>query len=287
MLLFFSNPCKSFYQNTLNATFYKAKEEEKEEESFEINSLTSYQIAEEIINRTEGIKSFTEEYRYFLSQGKLPIGIMGEKKFQKIYQEVKKYLKTLEIYKKKEMVIIDCDFENYHLKGNTFYFDQTIFLYHQFAKFKNKYFLYAWLPILFLQAQERKKIFVSRIVSKDKEYLLNLKGGEENHLLKLINLFLEGKNQLTPFFTEASYLYTYEKEYKKKSHHEAIKKVTNEFDNQNKLNKESLHFQKNKNLRQDPYINLAYKDQELFNSSFETIADLVYQPIIQSSSKIK
>ncbi len=281
MLLFFSNPCKFFYKNTLNTTLYKPREEEKEEEPFEINFLTTYQIAEEMINRTEGIKSFKEEYRYFLSQGKLPIGIMGEKKFQKIYQEVKKYLKTLEIYKKKETVIIDCDFENYHLKGNTFYFDQTIFLYHQFAKFKKKYFLYAWLPVLFLQAQERKKIFVSRIVSKDKECFLNLKGGEENHLLKLIDLFLEGKNKPIPFFTEASYLYAHEKQGKKKNHYEVIKKVKSKFDNQNKFNKES------KNLRQDPYINLAYKDQELFSSSFETIADLVYQPIIQSSSKIK
>lgn len=285
---FFGNPTKYLLNKRLGIKFPEEDTPLEDSETFEINKLDKYLIAQDLLrHRMEG-KNTGELFSLIKASGRLPHGNIGESVVEEINEEIDVFIQKIRPYISKiplEPLTIDLTISGFKITGqiNSIYQDRLI--QYRYAKVRPKDRLKIWIYHLIMNSIKDKKYpCISMLAGLSPnssnpqwealEYEPVEKG--EEILGKLLEKYWEGLRYPLHFFPKSSWTYTLNLLEKNKPQEYAINMASKEWLGGNRIRGES----------EDPYYRLCFATSTPIDSEFEQISKDVFDTLLMHQKKI-
>lgn len=205
LFAFYRHPQQYFLQKQFGLRLSGIAEDVEEREPFTLNPLDSYSINQQWIE--DNLNDTPFSLQKLQAQGRWLSGIDGQLTFnqqQQLINEFSDLIRQQELGKNKENQAIDIILGDYRLIGNLGHVYENGSLFYRYAKLKGKDFMQAWLHHLIINHTKPQK---THLLSKDESLLFTLETDKQNALTALINIYIEGQQQPSAFFTESTFAY--------------------------------------------------------------------------------
>jgi exodeoxyribonuclease V gamma subunit len=285
---FFGNPAKYLLNKRLGIKFLEEDSPLEGSETFEINKLNKYLIAQDMLrHRIEG-KDKGGFFHLIRASGRLPHGKIGESVFEEMNEEIDVFLKKILPYTSKtplEPLKIDLTISGFKITGqiNSIYQDRLI--QYRYGRVRPKDRLRIWIYHLIISSIKDKKYpCISMLAGLSPnssnaewealEYEPVEKG--EEIIGKLLEKYWEGLRRPIHFFPKSSWTYAFNLLGKNKPQDYAMNMASREWLGGNRIRGES----------EDPYCRLCFAISNPIDSEFEQISKDVFDVLLMHQKKI-
>lgn len=262
LVRFFENPSRYLLQQRLGLFFGETEVISEEREPFELKGLDGYKLGVELLQRTLNKKEISAYKPIARARGWLPDGWPGERAFREKSGEVSEFSAAVGDLMESpllEPVEVGLDLDEFRVTGilDSLYRDYQLFF--RFGSLRPKDLIKLWIYHLALQTiPEPDHTFESRLETKGDQnrpvpYLIEKLDGAEPILHDLLEIYWKGVRTRIPFFPNASYKYAREIVTRGKTHQAALSKARRGWHDP---------WRPYASDREDPYINMLYKDEE-------------------------
>ncbi len=179
--------------------------EVEEREPFELSTLDSYIIQQQWVADQLADQSFS--LQKLQARGEWPVGAVGELIFQQQQKQINEFatlVQQQQLGDKIQDQAIDINLGYYRLVGSLGYLYQHGGMIYRYAKLKGKDFIQAWLHHLLINLVHPQD---TCLISSDQMLVFSQTQAEKSKLEKLLDIYLQGRQQPNAFFTEASFAY--------------------------------------------------------------------------------
>ncbi|MEP4891847.1 MAG: exodeoxyribonuclease V subunit gamma [Aliiglaciecola sp.] len=268
---FFQNPPKYFFRQRWRTTLSLYFNELVDEEPFEIDSLTRFQLnaslLEAMLKLEMDEEAFQKQfYEDYLAQGKLPTGAAGPLSFQQIWQaseNLRNQLIDNVKAKKASLVEVDLLLSNGAIQGWLKQVYGTDLVLYRAGKIRGKDVIELWLKWLCYCASSERNSGVARYLNMEKPFELSVVPQVQalELLSTLLSVYTEGLNKPPMFFANSA---------KKWVETQDIDKTLTEFNGSNFNTGEG----------QETNIHRVCPDLSLNFSEFKHLSEMIFAPIL-------
>ncbi|GAB2683501.1 exodeoxyribonuclease V subunit gamma [Aliiglaciecola aliphaticivorans] len=214
LIAFFQNPPKYFFRQRWRTNLSLYFNELVDEEPFEIDSLTRFQLNESMLEAM--LKHDMDEaafkqqfYEDYLAQGKLPTGTAAPLSFQQVWQAsetLRSQLIDNVKAKKASLVEVDLVLANGTIQGWLKQIYSTDLVLYRGAKMRGKDIIELWLKWLCYCASSERNSGVARYLSIEKPFELSIVPQKQALALltSLLTIYREGLNKPPMFFANSA-----------------------------------------------------------------------------------
>ncbi len=209
LLRFFLNPQKWFVRNRLSIHLEHGDEVIPDHEPFSLSSLDSYLTHEKILNACREGKKSSEVLRKLQLSGRFMLGSHGQLQLEKQWHKLADFVELIE-EKKLGQPLPDVDIKiqlgEYQLVGELAGLYEGGMLLARYADLKGKDLLKAWLCRLILTFSSSEEIPLY-LLARDVEFCFGEPENAEQSLIQLLEIYLQGWEQPSPFWIEPAFAY--------------------------------------------------------------------------------
>ncbi len=277
LLRFFENPSRWFLEKVLGITLYREEGPILDEEPFVVAGLDRYRVEMEIFQALLVGADPKATYERLRARGELPQEKAGWVSFWEIFRSTKEMWDKMrkEQGSAGQPVEVDLDLGGIRLRGWIPKVSEKGYLQGRPADIKGKDRISLGIRHLALcAAQPPGKALESVHVGKDEIFKLGKVENPQKHLNRLLDLWREGHERPLPFFPTTSWEWASETS-KGKNPDQFRASCAKTFKDDYKQKGEGF----------DAYVSMAFRGKEPLDADFSRIACLVYDPILQASSK--
>jgi exodeoxyribonuclease V gamma subunit len=205
LFAFYRHPQKYFFQRQMGVRFNGIASEADEHEPFAIEGIEAYQIYQQWIADQLTASSYSVDR--LQAQGRWLSGALGTLEFERHQKPISTFVECI---KEKQLgdtqvdCTIDLQISQYRLLGKLGNLHAHGSLFYRYAKLKGKDFILAWLHHLLMNQIQERTTF---LLSKDIDLQFPSSFAPQDILLKLIDLYIEGRANPNLFFVEPAFAY--------------------------------------------------------------------------------
>ncbi|MGD8427014.1 MAG: exodeoxyribonuclease V subunit gamma, partial [Balneolaceae bacterium] len=232
---FFQHPAKFLFQKRLGIYMGQDNVITEDREPFELDSLDSYKVGQELLNRYLKNKPL-DSYRQILKKrDMIPEGWVGEQAYRVKAQEVREFGRAISQQLDQQPLEdreIDFDINGFRIVGKLANIFETARIKYRFGSMRPKDMIETWIEHLIFQLVRPGQGGYSRyfIWNKDKSQLgeqcLSPLDNVEPVLERLLGLYWKGLKKNTYFFPETSFEFAHEVCYRHKDPEYGFKKAS-------------------------------------------------------------
>ncbi|GAA6186335.1 exodeoxyribonuclease V subunit gamma [Aliiglaciecola sp. NS0011-25] len=214
LIAFFQNPPKFFFRQRWRTSLSLYFNELVDEEPFDIDSLTRFQLNDTILDSMLKLQmdeeAFQQQfYQDYLAQGKLPTGAAGPLSFNQIWRSSESLRNQLiENIKAKKASLVEVDqaLENGSIQGWLKQIYGTDLVLYRAGKIRGKDMIELWLKWLCYCASSERKSGVARYLNIEKPLELTVVPQAQaiEYLNILFDVFASGLNKPPLFFANSA-----------------------------------------------------------------------------------
>ncbi|HSO71232.1 MAG TPA: exodeoxyribonuclease V subunit gamma, partial [Thermodesulfobacteriota bacterium] len=278
LIRFFGNPAQFILNQRLGIYLEEEEKIFEETEPFEVQGLHKYALEQGLVERGVENRGLPATFPVVRAAGLLPHGMPGECFFQKTCRSIEDFLEALGPYRGGGPLApleVDLALGEFRIVGRIDHLYPQGLLHFRYAKVKPKDRLRLWITHLLVSRigfpgyPDQARLF-----GQDKVRGYPQVPDSEALLMDLLELYWRGLQKPVHFFPQASWVYA-EALRKKKKKGEALKISRSVW--------EGSDF--NRGESQNPYYQVCFEQQDPLDEEFETLAEIVFLPVLQCERK--
>ncbi len=277
---FFGNPAKFLLNQRLGIYFDEKGAALEERESFDVQGLDKYVLVEELVKRRLEGWDIQALFTLKKAAGQLPHGTVGECVYEKLIQEVDRFVERISPYIQEnplDHLEMDMNLNGFKLIGKVEAIYPKGLLRYRCTKVKSKDRLNIWIHHLALNCRNGSGPHprFSRVAGSDAMWEYQPVENSQDILESLLETYWEGLKRPLPFFPEASCKYA-ETRGRNRSHEDALRSA------QNVWTGSEWHPGE---LDRDFYFQQCFG--HTFDPEFQSIALNVFKPLLEHQRKVR
>ncbi len=205
---FYRHPQRFFLQQ-LGVRMPQCAAEPEEREPFQLDGLSRYAIQQQWI--AEILQGGDLQLSKLQAQGLWLPGTLGEivwQREQPKMQDFAEQIRQLGLGPAQPGLVIDLRLGRFHLVGKLEHIYANASLFYRYSKLKGKDLICAWLHHLIINQIQRQNTY---LLSQDHSLVFPAELGNEELLLGLLAVYIQGLQRPDGFFTEAAFNYVQQK----------------------------------------------------------------------------
>ena len=279
LALYWGHPCRFLLRQRFGITLEAGQEQLQDFERFNLTGLERYHFGEKLLRRRIDQPDPPDQYPLWAASGQLPPANTGRLAYDQLAGEVETFAARLRASPiEAERVRLDIDHRNKDLRLSgcvpNAYPDGCIIA--RFANTKARDLLQAWICHLGYGISSDHKNPVSYLYCKDSVWVFNPVINSHLILNDLMDLYFKGLTEPIAFVPQAAYAFAEARLRRNQPDDAALRSAKKVWQGNDYAPGEA----------QDPYVQLCYRQRDLFSEEFRVLALQVYEPLFQHLDQV-
>ena len=277
---FLTNPAKFLLQKRLKIRFRFDSPLPPDQEPALLKGLEAYNLDQRLLKAKLSGVSLEGLYPVLKAEGLLPHGNVGAVEYERRSMEIDKFSNLIQGLigdSRAHWMDVDVKVNGHRLWGRVGEIYERGLIHYRFGELRAQDYLRLWLYHLLINAiAESTTTLQSFLCGKDSQWRYKAVENAEEHLGRLIDLYVEGLKRPIKFFPESSFLFAIKLAKNGQSAAQALQSAKRVWEGS----------RYNRGEKEDDYFRLCFGDQDPLDGEFAEIAIEVFFPLLAHREKI-